>query len=355
MTDFAITRRQLLGSASVATFSAVGSAASGAVAGIEAPRLPCKILISGLDKVYLDQIRAISPDIQIIEPRNDAERKAALPEVQVLFGSFTGEEVAAAKNLRWIQWGAAGVENLLFPELVKSDITLTNAKGCYGPEIAEHTFGLLFSLTRNINSHIRMMKDHNWKTLNRPIELRGLTMGVVGLGGIGREVARRAKAMDMKVIAVDIEPIYPEQVPMVDKIDIWQIGFRDLLKNSDVIVCCVPSTPKSRGMFGESEFALMKPSAYFINVSRGKLVQTSALLATLKNNKLAGAGLDVTDPEPLPANHPLWDIPNLIITPHIAGQSQLAYTRTSAVFVENVKRFVQGLPLVNIVDKVKGY
>jgi phosphoglycerate dehydrogenase-like enzyme len=182
-----------------------------------------------------------------------------------------------------------------------------------------------------------------------------MTMGIIGLGGIGREVARRAKAMDMKVIAVDAEPMYAERFAMVDEVTLVDTGLNDLLKRSDVIACCAPHTPKSRGMLGAEQFALMKPDAYFINVSRGKLVQTDALVEALESGRLAGAGLDVTDPEPLPAGHKLWSMPNVVITSHTAGKSQFSYQRVQNIFTENALRIAGGLPLLNVVDKRKGY
>ena len=162
-------------------------------------------------------------------------------------------------------------------------------------------------------------------------------MGIIGLGGIGaRRVARRrAKAMDMKVIAVDAEPLFAEKFAMADEVQLVDDGLMDLLKRSDVVVCAAPHTAKSRGMLGADQFAAMKQGAYFINVSRGKIVKTDALLAALQSGHLAGVGLDVTDPEPLPADHPLWQEENAIITSHIAGKSKLSYLCASqAVFVE---------------------
>jgi phosphoglycerate dehydrogenase-like enzyme len=304
----------------------------------------------GLPKSTLEQIAAISPDITVI-PRADGDVYAReLPKAHAVYGSLSGEDVAVAKELRWVQYNAAGVEHVLSSQLVASDVQLTNARGCHSSQIAEHAFGLLFGLTRNIAAYAR---DGQHKVA-RPIELRGMTMGIIGLGAIGREVARRAKAMDMHVLAIDEQPMFVERYRMVDEVHSpdW-LG--EMLKRSDVVVTAAPHTPRSEGMIGEAQFALMKPSAYLIGVSRGKLVKTDALLAALKSNRLAGAGLDVTDPEPLPASHALWDQPNVIITPHIAGQSQFTDERVQDVLVENVRRYANGLPLINLVDKQMGY
>ena len=187
--------------------------------------------------------------------------------------------------------------------------------------------------------------------------MKDLTMGIVGFGGIGRQVARRAKAMDMKVIAADIQGFYQEQIgDLCDQLLYVDAGgLEKLLEQSDVVVSAVPHTPISEGMFGATQFRQMKKGAYFINVSRGKVVQTEALQATLESGHLSGAGLDVTDPEPLPTEHPLWNFENVTITSHISGRSQYSGERMQAVFAENVRRYVHGYPMVNLVDKEVGY
>ncbi len=355
-----ISRRDFLGSAGVATagvgLAALAVAPAAHAAEPEPPRLPLKILTrGGLPPEHAQRLAAISPQIQLVAAGDDAQWQRELPEAAVIFGGFSQEDLRAARKLRWIQWSAAGVEHILFPELVNSPITLTNAKGCYAPEITEHVFGLLFGLTRGIGAQAQQMRNRRWEQKVKPIELRGMTMGIVGFGGIGRETARRAKAMDMRVAAVDAEPMYRERYSIADVISLVDDGLPELLQQADVVVSAAPHTRRSEGMFGEREFGLMKPTAYFINVSRGKLVQTPALVKALKAQQIAGAGLDVTDPEPLPPNHELWDMPNVLITPHIAGQSQYSGTRILDVFVENVRRYVSGYPLLNVVNKQAGY
>jgi phosphoglycerate dehydrogenase-like enzyme len=159
----------------------------------------------------------------------------------------------------------------------------------------------------------------------------------------------------MRVIAVDAEPMFRELYQTVDELWLVDTHLDDLVSQADVLISCAPLTPRTKGLIGEKQFALMKDSSYLVNVSRGKIVNTDALLAALRSKKLAGAGLDVTDPEPLPADHPLWKVPNVIITPHKAGGSQLSGSRESALFVENIKRYVNHLPMLNVVDKKKGY
>jgi D-2-hydroxyacid dehydrogenase (NADP+) len=344
-----ISRRAVLGVAGAAAVGLAVSDTQAAPTSADRPRLPMKILLrAGISPEHLEQLHAISPQVT-------ASRDVDLAEADAVLGSVSRDEVATAKKLRWVQCPSAGVEHCPLEEYLVRDVILTNAQGCYAPEIAEHAFGLLFSLTRGIGSQAKQMQQGKWGYDAKPVELRGMTMGIIGLGGIGREVARRAKAMDLKVIAVDAEPMLPERFAMVDDVQLVDTGLKSLLQRSDVVVCCCPSTPKSRGMIGAEQFSQMKQGAYLLNVARGKLVKTDALLAALESGKIAGAGLDVTDPEPLPADHALWQQSNVVITSHIAGQSQFSWQRVQRVFVENAQRFAQGLPMLNVVDKRKGY
>ncbi|HEV2296534.1 MAG TPA: D-2-hydroxyacid dehydrogenase [Tepidisphaeraceae bacterium] len=348
-----VSRRTLLSGAGAAVVGlSVPSLSSAASAGGPAtrPRVPMRLLTRhGLPKTTIERIAAISPEITVISRARDQQWAEELPQADAIYGHVSGEDVAAAGRLRWVQYNAAGVEHVLSPQLVASAVKLTNARGCHAAQIAEHVFALLFGLTRNIAAYARSQQR-----IPRPTELRGLTMGIVGLGSIGRETARRAKAMDMRVLAIDEQPMFVESLRLADEIHSpdW-LG--EMLKSTDVLVIAAPHTPRSQGMIGEAQFALMKPSAVLINVSRGKLVKTDALLAALKEKRLAGAGLDVTDPEPLPPDHALWELPNVIVTPHIAGQSQFTEQRVQDVLMENVRRYVNALPLINLVDKQAGY
>ena len=319
----------------------------------KASRLPLRIMMrAGLTDPFREKLMKISPQIHLEE--NDQ----AIGEVNTWFGGINTEQFKKASNLQWIQSPFAGVEHYFFPEFVQSDVLLTNAKGCYGPAISEHTIGLLFSLTRNLGSQTRNMSQGKWEREdNNMVEMKGMTMGIVGLGGIGSQIARRARAMDMRVIAIDITPKYKEQIgDICDEVRLVQgDGLSWLLPHSDVIVSAAPHTKVSEGMFGIEQFGMMKKGAYFINVSRGKLVKTPALVDALKSGHLGGAGLDVTDPEPLPSDHELWTLPNVIITSHISGISQHSWDRLQEVFVENVSRYVNGFPLLNQVDKEMGF
>lgn len=322
------------------------------------PRLPCSIFMSaGLDENFEKEVRAISPQISLQPDLEGPDRKNALARADIHFGQIRPEDLVQAKNLSWVQSVSAGVEHQLFPEFTQSDVLLTNAKGCYAPAIAEHTIGLLFSLTRKIGGQIRNMRQHQWGGSGEQVEMKNLTMGIVGFGGIGRQIARRARAMDMRIVAADIQGLYQEQIGDIcdEMFHVDEGGLEKLLAQSDVVVSAAPHTPRSEGMFAAEQFQLMKQGAYFINVSRGKLVDTNALVAAVRSGHLAGVGLDVTNPEPLPEDHPLWDFENVTITSHISGRSQHSWERLQSVFVENVRRYVYGMEMVNLVDKEAGF
>ena len=267
-------------------------------------------------------------------------------------GGDTDEILRAGSQLVWLQNAGAGVERLLrSDELVASDVTLTNAKILQGPEIADHAFALLLNLTRDIRF---FNGQTTWDRGNRLpiIELRGKTALIIGLGGIGTQIAQRAAAFEMRVIAVD-----PKDIPMSR--DVAYVGKPDeldeLLPQADVVFSSVPHTPASRGMLGKEQFAVMKEGVYVVNVSRGPIIDTEALVAALRSGKVRAAGLDVTDPEPLPDGHPLWSMPNVVITPHIATVSDHSIERRVILFRDNIARFLDNRPLRNVVDKKKGY
>ena len=354
-------KRSLSGGAALSAVPVVGFGLSPTTSPVKTrpvPRLPCSIYMSaGLDENFEKEVMAISPQITLQKDLEGPDRKSALEHADIHFGQIRPEDLTQAKNLSWVQSVSAGVEHQLYPEFVQSNVQLTNAKGCYAPAIAEHTIGLLFSLTRKIGGQIRNMGQHQWDGSGDQLEMKNLTMGIVGFGGIGRQIARRARAMDMRIVAADIQGLYQEQIGDTcdEMLHVDEGGLQKLLEQSDVVVCAAPHTPRSQGMFATEQFQQMKPGAYFINVSRGKLVDTDALVAALRSGHLAGVGLDVTNPEPLPADHPLWDFENVTITSHISGRSQYSWERLQSVFVENVRRYIYGLEMMNLVDKGAGF
>jgi phosphoglycerate dehydrogenase-like enzyme len=294
-------------------------------------------------------------------------RIVAVTEVNVMkeivdadayIGEITSAEVRAGKNLKWVGAISAGVERLLFPkdgssDLRNSNITLTNNKIVQGPEIADHALAMLLMLSRNLYVLYKNDQQQIWNPRSfHGIELNGKTAVVVGVGGIGTQIAVRANAFGMTVIGVDTEdkPFVPflKRVVKPDQLD-------DVLPQADVVFISVPDTPKSHKMMGARQFQLMKKNSYFIAVSRGGIYEMNGLVKALDEKRLAGAGVDVTDPEPLPKDHALWRFQNVIITPHIAGRSDQDAVRMIGTIKENIRRFVEGKPLINVVDKQKGY
>ncbi len=311
-----------------------------------------KIVVTGMGPDAVRQIQEAARDATVVgvETSRLAEQ---VTDADAIIGTITPELFKAARRLRWVQVYSAGVERYCFPELVSSDVALTNCKIIQGPNIADHAMGLLLALTRGLHRAIPSRAQEEWnRGAYQPIELRGKTAVVLGVGGIGTQIAQRAHAFDMKVIGVD-----PKDMPLnywISKI-VSPDRLDSVLPEADVVFMAAPLTPESQGMMGRKQFALMKKRSYFIAVSRGKTYDSTALLEALSSGDLAGAGLDVTDPEPLPKGHLLWKCDNVIITPHIAGQSDAVQGRRMALILENVGRFVRGEQLINIVDKKKGY
>ena len=302
---------------------------------------------------YAERIRSVSPGIELKADLSEKAFQSELADAQAIFGGFSREDFSSAKKLRWIQWGAAGVEGILWPELVESPVVLTNMQRIYAPVISETAIGLMLALARGIPRYALQTQQHQWQTIDGLNEISGMTLGLVGLGGIGTETARRAHfGFDMTVLAVDPKPLpKPDFVAEVHSLD-W---LPQMASRVDVLMSATPHTPLSEGMLNESVFRAMKKSAYFINVSRGKVVNTPALIQALKEGWIAGAGLDVAYREPLPPDDELWTAPNLIITCHTSGWSPEVQGRRLELFSENVRRYVAGLPLLNVVDKQRGY
>lgn len=307
----------------------------------------------GIPESYQERIREFSSGLELKLCRSEDEFHREIADAHVVYGDFSREDLAVAKQLKWIHYTAAGVERILWPELVESPIVLTNMQRVYAPVISETVIALLLALTRGINRYTLQTREHLWKPLSGLTEISGMTMGLVGLGGIGTETAYRAHyGFRMKVLAIDPKPLpKPAFVSELHSPD-W---LPKMVPQVDVLVSAAPHTPVSEGMFNESVFRAMKRSAYFINVSRGKLVDTPALVRALKEGWIAGAGLDVAYKEPLPPDDPLWTAGNVILTSHSSGHSPRTIERQMEVFGENVRRYLAGLPLLNVVDKRRGY
>ncbi len=312
-----------------------------------------------LTRAQEEELQRLAPRLRVVAGLSRAEAQARAAEAQGIDARYaTAEFLRAAPNLVWVQAQSVGVERYLaLPELAHAErIVLTNLRGASGPAIADHAFAMLLALTRDLPVHLEGRARGAWQREGSgnlaPIALQGRTLLVVGLGGIGSEIARRGHGFGMHVIATrrSSEPA-PEFVERVGKPD----ELLQLLPRADVVALAVPLTPETEHLFDRAAFAAMKPGSYLVNIARGKIVDTQALLETLQSGHLAGACLDVTDPEPLPADHPLWRLPNVVITPHVAASAELTEERGWALFRENLRRFDAGEPLLNVVDKSAGY
>lgn len=338
----------------LAASAAVATVAPSARADLKgADRL--KVLIRPMPPEELSELLAAAPGVELVVCRNEDEAVARAADVQASYGFISARVLRAGPSIRWVQQGSAGVEHLMeIPELVDSDVVLTNMQRAYAPEIADQALGFLLSFTRDLGHFVNAKAARRWPARRPGVvldELAGKTMVVIGCGGIGSEVARRAFGFGVRALATDPKvherPLFVDELHKPDKL-------HDLLPRADVVVGAVPLTKVSRGMIGAREFEMMKRGVILINVSRGKVVDTDALVAALDSGRVAAAGLDVTDPEPLPDGHPLWSR-NVIITPHTAGQSPGGERRRREIFRENLRRFASGESLLNIVDKKVGY
>ena len=307
----------------------------------------------GIPKTTEEYVRGLSSAVDLKVSEGDGEFHSELADADAIFGGLSRDDFAAARRLKWIQYPAAGVEEIMWPELVESPVVLTNMQRMYSPTLSESVIGLLLTLARGLHKYALQTRESTWRPVEGLREISGMTMGLVGMGGIGTDTAYRAHyGFHMKVLGVDPKPLpKPVFVAELHSLD-W---LAQMVPQVDVLVSAAPHTHLSEGMFNEAIFHAMKPTAYFINVSRGKLVDTPALVRALKEGWIAGAALDVAYKEPLPPDEALWTAGNIIITSHSSARSQGSSDRSYALFAENVRRYVNGLPLLNVVDKKRGY
>ncbi len=300
------------------------------------------------------------PTVEAVQRSSYEGIEPYLRDAEVIISwSLRPEQFKAAPKLRWIHSPAAAVHQLMFPELINSDVVLTNAREVHGPVVAEHVMAMVFALAKCLPQAVRFQQKHiwgqepMWRGRPRPRELAGATLGLVGLGSIARAVAKHASNLSLRVIAVRENPEKgsPEGVQQVfasSQVD-------QLLAQSDYVVLAVPVTPLTKRMMNPARLANMKPDACLINVGRGPLVDEDALAHALREKIIGGAALDVFEAEPLPADSPLWDLENLLITPHTAGLTEKLWERHYQCISENLRRYLQGQPLHWVVDKKQGY
>lgn len=321
----------------------------------------------------LDRITAAAGPMAVVNAADEEHALRHMPNADAFFGKITPRLLAAAPGLRWVQSPTASLEHYLFPELAAHPCVLTNMRGLFSDVIADQVMGYVICFARNLHVYVLQAAAGRWAPVGGESarvgfaagpgtvndidrahrHLADATLGVVGLGAIGREVARRAAAFGMRVVAVDPQPA--DRPPEVAAL--WPVvELPQLLEQSDFVVIAAPHTPQSAAMFRRSQFRQMKRDAYLINIGRGALVVLDDLVAALEAGELAGAALDVFETEPLPPDHALWKMPGrVILTPHVAGYSPRIAGRHLEVLLDNVGRFVRGESLRNVVDKDRWY
>jgi phosphoglycerate dehydrogenase-like enzyme len=304
------------------------------------------------------RLARLLPGDQIVDARTPEERRRAFADAEVFFATkVSGEEFALSKRLRWVHSSAVGVGPILSPALVQSDVVVTNSRGVHSPAIAEHAIALILALRRSLHTSVRRQIERVWAQgeLQAPVvpALSDTELLLVGLGTIGERVAAMAAALGMRVIAVRRDPTAaaPPGVSLVVGPD----ALVERLASADVVVLALPTTDETRALIGRAELARMKPSAMLVNVARGRLVDEAALVDALEAGRLAAAGLDAFRVEPLPPDHRLWGLDNVLITPHSATFTGDYWTPVVDLFVENLGRFRRDEPLINVVDKTRGY
>ncbi len=301
----------------------------------------------------IGRVRAAHPDVEVVVAESDAHFAESVGDAEIVFDPFWHPDgLAACRSAKWIQTGGAGVEKTPLADVKARGITLTNAAGVHAIPVADTALALLLGVARRLNWAVRNHVAHIWGGGRDTFELVGRTAGLIALGGIGVEVARRLKGFEMHVIAVDLDPgitcEFVDEVRHIDELE-W------LLAQSDVVVVCAPDTAATHHMFNSATFAQMKKGSIFVSVSRGGLTRTPDLIAALDSGHLYGAGLDVVDEEPLDRADPLWRREDVLITAHIGGASSARDGRLTDLFIDNVTRYKAGRPLRNVVDLDAGY
>ena len=323
-----------------------------------------------VDDARLVQIRQAAGPMHVVN--TTAESVAAeIIDADAFFGKITPQLLAAAQKLKWVQSPTASLEHYLFPKLVEHPCLLSNMRGLFSDVIADHVMGYVICFARHFHDYIRNQSRGIWEAVGGEVgrsdfvsgpgvassidhshrHLADCTLGVIGAGAIGSEIAKRAKAFGMTILAVDPHPRTIDGVCEVQPLE----HLSDLLAGSDFVVIAAPHTPETEKLFTRQLFEQMRRSAYLINIGRGAIVDLNDLTAALQTGLIAGAGLDVFEIEPLPSGHPLWSMPNVIITPHVAGTSPRIAERHTAVLLDNIRRFVSGKPPATIVDKRTWY
>jgi phosphoglycerate dehydrogenase-like enzyme len=312
-----------------------------------------------IPQASVEELRRNFPQHTFLEAWDRQTLRRLLPDADVAFTPSVDRDLfRSLPRLRWVQSPAVGVGSLLYAEMIASAVVITNARGIRARAIAEHVLGVTIALARQLPAVLRYQVAHHWgqdvlEGSGRIRTLKGLRMGIVGLGSIGLEIARLAASFGLRISAIrrHVGQPPPEGVDEVLAPD----RLHDVLARSDVTVLAAPLTGATRCLIGRGETAAMKPGAWLINIGRGKLVDDAALVEALETGHLGGAALDVFTDEPLDPASPYWDLPNVIVTPHISGALEDYWVPLVELFSENLRRFEAGQPLLNVVDKEAGY
>lgn len=319
---------------------------------MSAPPLVVLVLARVADR-HIEQIRAVDPRVRVATTADGERARSLAEDAEVIVGWHVPESVVdRAARLKWIHATAAGVDTLLYPPVVDGRVMLTSSVGIHTTVLPEHVMAVVLAFSRRLPMAIRNQIARRWdraSTLGE--ELQGKVLGVLGLGAIGRVLAERAAAFGMRVIGTKRTP---EAIACVERVYPPE-ATDEVLRAADFLVILLPLTSQTRGLIDARALALMKPTAVLINVGRGAVVQEAALIAALREGTIAGAGLDVFEREPLPAESPLYDMANVILTPHVSGASPTYFDRAIPLFCENLRRYLDGAPLLNIVDPALGY
>jgi len=308
-----------------------------------------------------ERLRSQFRDVQFFHLHSYDDLEAQIGDADVLIGwSIRPEQFAKAMRLRWIHSPAAAVHQLMYPELIASEVHITNAGSVHGPVVAEHAIAMVLALAKGLPAAMRYQQEHRWAQQSmwsgaeaqRPREVAGATLALIGLGSIGCEVARRARALGMRVIAVRE---HPERGAQTANEVVGRDQLHHVLAEAEYVVLAAPVTDATTAIINAETLRKMRSDAYLINVSRGALVDEAALLRALREGTIAGGALDVLAQEPLPPDSPLWEAPNLLITPHTAAVTAKLWERHFELIRENLRRFLDGEPLLSEVDKHRRY
>jgi phosphoglycerate dehydrogenase-like enzyme len=313
------------------------------------------VITHHLAQPFIDQIKSVAKDWEVVHVKDQSIWEPHLKEAEIVAGwkkELAVECLEADSNLRWVQTWSAGVDSLPLEQLGKKEVILTSANGVHAFPISETILSLMLSLTRKIHAYVRNQVEKKWHHAHMKLEMHSKTVGIIGVGAIGKETARLSKAFGMKVLGLRRSGKTEEFVDKMYRPD----GLNELLSQCDYVVVTAPLTKDTYQMIGTEQFKAMKETAFFINIGRGETTDEKALIQALQTDQIAGAGLDVFEKEPLSEGSPLWELENVIITPHTSGSTEYYDERVMDIFLPNLDAYIKEKdPHINRVDYIKGY